>query len=87
MAVERTHLALTAMSSRPTVTEAQKAARASLAEVAFTPRPTSRVVPQLPNMVSPIPYSTRAAANSQNRRQPPSRAGLGTTMGWSRARR
>ncbi len=43
------------MSNRPMVTEAQKAARASLAEVAVTPLLTSSEVPQFPNMVSPMP--------------------------------
>ena len=57
------------MSSRPTVTDAQKAASASLAEVAFTPLLTSRVVPQLPNMVSPIPYSTRARGKQPEQRR------------------
>ena len=55
MRVERTRLATTAMSSRPMVTAAQKTASALLADVAFTPLSTNRVVPQLPNMVSPMP--------------------------------
>ncbi len=70
------------------VTEAQNAARASLAEVAVTPLPTSSVVPQFPNMVSPMPYNTRAPANSQNSvgMRPDDRAcrASGSTMGCNR---
>src|ERR1019366_7466344 len=55
MRVERILPDTRAISSRPKVTAAQKAASASLAEAGFMPRLTNRVVPQLPNMVSATP--------------------------------
>src|SRR5262245_17756042 len=67
MYTERTLADRRAMARRPTVTAAQNTASPSLAEVAGTPLPTNWVVPQFPNMVSPIPYTTKAAAKSQNR--------------------
>ena len=55
MRVVRIRPATSAMARRPRVTAPQNTARASWADVAFTPWPVSRVVPQLPNIVSHTP--------------------------------